>query len=254
MLRTFAIVAGLVAGVAAAPVLGAVSNQQKCENAKITARGKWRACRATERGKVVLGKVADYAKCDTKLAKAMGKAEAAVGPCRYVDNGDGTVSDIETGLMWEKKSNVDLVAHPEDPNDGDNTYSFGGAEGEFIPRMNGTWRVSGNPLPGPETPPYAGYADWRLPAWFELQPLVDTTVLVPFVGTPCGEAPIYGACIDPIFGPTRACASQFDCPYWTSSANFSDTPGSWAVNFLNGSVLLGAAASWPVRAVRAGDF
>src|SRR5262245_40951697 len=28
----------------------------------------------------------------------------AGGPLRYRDNGDGTITDLNTGLMWEKKS------------------------------------------------------------------------------------------------------------------------------------------------------
>jgi hypothetical protein len=31
----------------------------------------------------------------------------AAAPKRFIDNGDGTIIDKKTGLMWEKKTNCD---------------------------------------------------------------------------------------------------------------------------------------------------
>src|SRR5215475_7571875 len=43
---------------------------------------------------------------------------------RFVDNGDGTVTDQATGLVWEKKDNLDGNANFADPHDADNTYTW----------------------------------------------------------------------------------------------------------------------------------
>jgi hypothetical protein len=45
---------------------------------------------------------------------------------RFVDNGDGTVTDNQTGLQWEKKTTaVGSVANLADPHDVDNAYTWG---------------------------------------------------------------------------------------------------------------------------------
>src|SRR5262245_27270599 len=45
---------------------------------------------------------------------------------RFVDNGDGTVTDQTTGLVWENKENQDGIADFADPHDADNTYTWSG--------------------------------------------------------------------------------------------------------------------------------
>ena len=72
----------------------------------------------------------------------------------YTDNGDGTITDNVTGLMWEKLSD----------------------DGSIHDRDNGgTWydafnvKVAGLNAGGG----FAGYADWRLPNVSELQSLLD---------------------------------------------------------------------------------
>lgn len=45
-------------------------------------------------------------------------------PRRFVDNSDGTITDRETGLMWEKK--VALNGVPGGPHDADNEYRWSG--------------------------------------------------------------------------------------------------------------------------------
>ena len=52
----------------------------------------------------------DLGKCQTqfeeKRAKIDAQAAKAAIACRYGDNGDQTVTDYDTGLMWEKKDGV----------------------------------------------------------------------------------------------------------------------------------------------------
>lgn len=60
----------------------------------------------------------------------------------YQDNGDGTISDLNTGLMWQKKLYVDK-------------YTYEDA------------------LAGADTCSLAGYNDWRLPSIKELYSIID---------------------------------------------------------------------------------
>lgn len=96
---------------------------------------------------------------------------------QYVDNGDGTITDLVTGLMWTKSIdwNNDGVINYDDK------LSY--AEGlNFVEEKN-----SEN---------YLGYNDWRLPSIKELYSLIiftgidpsgyegnDTSILVPFIDT-----------------------------------------------------------------------
>lgn len=88
---------------------------------------------------------------------------------RFVDNGDGTVSDTCTGLMWQKDS-MDVNA------DGQSTVD------DYTPWCNA--------LAYCEDLSFAGHDDWRLPNVRELQSIVDY-----------GRA---GPSIDPMFGSSAA--------------------------------------------------
>lgn len=150
---------------------------------------------------------------------------ATVQPGRFVDNGDGTITDRESGLMWEKKTGTpsvvtDCWTRPcSDPHDVNNAYSWSVApfawEGDpdrfgtaavgtvftdFLPRLNGTLCDTG------ACAGLAGYRDWRLPTLSELQTIVDMSA------PGCGSS----ACIDPAFGPTGKVdgyRSSTDNPY-----------------------------------------
>lgn len=89
---------------------------------------------------------------------------------RYVDNADGTVTDLNTGLMWTKS-----------------------------PDLNGDGVIDANDkltyeeaLAMAENLTFAGYDDWRIPSIKELYSLIDfsgrdpspnSTKLVPFIDT-----------------------------------------------------------------------
>ena len=126
--------------IAAAVVLAAsaqaASRAAKCEAVKLKAAGSYSLCRlrATAKG-VKIGPGAeisgDFLKCDTVFAKKWAAAEkrggtscpsvadavpmqslltnmttsagARLGGLRFLDNGDGTVTDTQTGLMWERR-------------------------------------------------------------------------------------------------------------------------------------------------------
>src|SRR5262245_44714164 len=78
-----------------------------CEAAKIDAAGDRSLCLAKEQEKARLGKPSNPAKCETEFDQAIAMIDANAAKfavtCRYVDNGDGTIGDLNTLLQWEKK-------------------------------------------------------------------------------------------------------------------------------------------------------
>lgn len=157
---------------------------------------------------------------------------------RFVDNGDGTVCDHQTGLMWEMKNASDDTpdfTNPHDvdnrytwtiTSDGDNTNPDGTAFTDFLARLNG--EIAGS-APSEQL---GGHSDWRLPTSAELQTIVD-----------CNFSP----CINPVFGPTTADL------YWSSTSFTIPPANAWGVNFNNGVVGGGNKdGDFHVRAVRGG--
>jgi hypothetical protein len=66
-------------------------------------------------------------------------------PNEYVDNGDGTVMDRATGLMWQKSGSKDRMLYENAP--------------KYIEELNSM--------------KFAGYSDWRLPTVDELISLLE---------------------------------------------------------------------------------
>jgi hypothetical protein len=155
-------------------------------------------------------------------------------PTRFVDNGDGTVCDHQTGLMWEMKDAADGSPNLNNPRDVNNSYTWsstgtapdGTAFTDFLARLNGT--LAGT-SPSEQL---GGYRDWRLPASAELQTILDCSF-----GSPC---------IDPVFGPTVGF-------YWSSTSAAGDPSNAWAVGFNSGNVGgVNKRLDGRVRAVRGG--
>ena len=85
---------------------------------------------------------------------------------KFIDNGDGTVTDLSTGLMWAK-----------------DMHSAGCNHGKML-----TWQGA---MQYAKSLSFAGYSDWRLPSIKELVSIADYSKLSPaihgiFKGTPCG--------------------------------------------------------------------
>ncbi len=143
---------------------------------------------------------------------------------RYVDNGDGTVSDKTTCLMWEQKTDDGTV------HDKDNGYSWstgspynpdGAAFFEFLAELNGP-------------SPFTGRDDWRLPTITELESIVDLSEGPPRID-------------ESVFGPTAS------SDYWSATTYATFPDSAWIVNFDFGYVGGdGKTVGQHVRAVRGG--
>jgi len=146
------------------------------------------------------------------------RGNADYGQNAYVDNGDGTVTDQATGLMW---STVDS---------GDPALA-GDLDGAM------SWQEA---LQFAERSTYAGYDDWRLPNAKELQSIVD------YSRSPDATS---SAAIDPVFETTSVtnAAGDPDWPeFWTST---SFEPGRDAV-----VVYFGRAMGYFSAGGQAADF
>jgi hypothetical protein len=152
----------------------------------------------------------------------------------FVDNGDGTVTDNQTGLMWEKKS----PSGTGDVHDVNNLYDWSisgtAADGtlftNFLARLNRDVSSNGNATC------FANFCDWRIPTVVELQGIL----LAP---SPCDTSP----CIDPAFGPTNSQS------YWSNSSPLSPL-SIWSVSFSDGTKYSDGVRTNPhyARAVRGG--
>ena len=167
---------------------------------------------------------------------------------RFTDNGDGTITDAQTGLMWEKKGDLDAVpvvctssAVCPNPHDADNEYTYS----------------SGSPLGPPGTAytvllaqlnaggGFAGHTDWRLPTREELMSIADYADASAPVVPAQFDASCTASCVSPVCSCTAAGL------YWTNDLVASISGNAWLLNFGDGSVLTDTRdTTYNVRAVR----
>jgi len=128
----------------------------------------------------------------------------------YIDNGDGTITDTSTGLMWMKKDAGNAM----------------------------TWEEA---LSYCEDSTYAGYTDWHLPDVKELQSIVDYTGVYPAINSTYFDLGTYAENPDNYFWTsTSAYMNPRDPVYayaWYVAFGYSvggdgkDTHGAGAVRF-----------------------
>ena len=159
---------------------------------------------------------------------------------RYVDNGDLTVTDNATGLMWEKKvdPSVPIICSPGDTScppdphhDVNNQYTWtavagstepsGTLYGDFLANLNGQGDVTSFTNSGAAC--FAGHCDWRIPAAGELRSILSAPYPT------CTSQP----CIDPILGPSGSF-------YWSSSSIADSPSNALTFSLFNGLLLLDA--------------
>ncbi len=161
-------------------------------------------------------------------------------PLDYRDEGNGTIVDLNTGLVWEKKVSLDGVANSTLEQDGDNQVTWLDAL-QHVSVLNAN--------------NFAGHNDWRLPNVRELRSIVDYERLNPAVSDPFHLADsCTAACGDPL---DVGCSCTAAGDYWSStsvsSTSTNSTPSAWYVSFANGSwAQEDKATQLYVRAVRTG--
>lgn len=108
----------------------------------------------------------------------------------YNDNGDGTITDSATSLMWTQADNGSAMS----------------------------WQDA---LAWAEDLTFAGYSDWRLPNAKELQSIVDYSRSPDTTNS---------AAIDPLFEVTKLSSGNLDYPYyWSSTTHVEGQTGDYAV-------------------------
>ncbi len=163
-------------------------------------------------------------------------------PLAYTDNGDGTITDNNTGLMWEKK---------DDSGASGSIHSRGRAW-SWSSGSAAAWHLGGSTrffLDALNVQRFAGYDDWRLPNVRELYSIVHFGKNNPAVDRVFHQPGCTG-CTDVTLTTCSCSASSF---YW-SSTTIATFPGSaWVVFFSNGNVSgANKTLSRQVRAVRGG--
>lgn len=167
----------------------------------------------------------------------------AGAPLTFVDNGDGTITDINTGLMWEKKSDDGSV------HDWDDLYAWGQATPPYL--MNGpmvtTFLHTLNDVGGGGANCFAGHCDWRMPNRKELESIVDLESHSPAVAAAFNDACVPGCDVT-----SCSCIKQSSF-YWTSTTYAQAPIAAWVVNFVVGNVFADVkSGDYYVRAVRGG--
>ncbi|HEY8517949.1 MAG TPA: DUF1566 domain-containing protein [Candidatus Binatia bacterium] len=158
----------------------------------------------------------------------------------FVDNGDGTITDTRTGLMWEKKSDDGSI------HDRDNRYTWCAGPSGLCTELDGTvvteFLATLNSGSG-----FAGYTDWRLPNRRELETLVNLEVYNRATFPEFESGCVPGCAV-------LTCSCTFPGFYWTSSTSAEAPVTAWIVDFGEGFMIpMGKGASTYVRAVRGGS-
>lgn len=137
------------------------------------------------------------------------RGNPAYGKNDFVDNGDGTVTDRATGLMWMQTDSAALKAGPR-------------RDGRLDWREALQWAADLD---------YAGHRDWRLPNAKELHSIVDYT------RSPDATR---SAALDPVFRATPI-TNEGGRPdfgeYWTSTTHVRATSAEFAVYIAFGRAL-----------------
>ena len=113
-------------------------------------------------------------------------------PPRFVDNGDGTITDKASGLMWVKEPGA-----------------IGGLFGTPGSPSQMAWELA---IIQCNNLNYAGHIDWRLPNIKELFSIIDFGATNPT--------------IDENFFPSTQVLK-----YWTSTSEHAFTDAKWTINF-----------------------
>ena len=177
----------------------AVTDGEKCEASKLKAAGKYSFCRMKSDAKSAkTGDLPDYTKCDAKLVGKFTSIDTLYGSecptasdaadvqsqatqcaeglalklsgVRFIDNGDGTVTDTQSGFIWEQKVAGTGCTHCE---------------------VDRTWAGTQDWISELNRDGFAGKHEWAMPTPEDLQDILDCET----VGS------VTTCTLDPIFGP-----------------------------------------------------
>jgi len=153
----------------------------------------------------------------------------AGGALAYADNGDGTITDLNTHLMWEKKDQSGSIQ------DESTLYTWADALSTFIGGLNAG---AG----------FARHTDWRLPNEKELPSIINFQNLAP-----AASADFNANCAPGCTVMTCSCTQSG--LYWSSTTHQVNTFTAWFVDFFDGSPGLSIKSRncGYVRAVRGGS-
>ena len=144
----------------------------------------------------------------------------------YVDNGDGTITDENTGLMWAKKSDDGSI------HDQDFVYAWGNSFLLYVAALNGA--------------NFAGHNDWRMPNVKELQSIVDYGENIPAASTAFNSGCTPGCNV-------VSCSCTYNGAYWTATTYVAGAY-AWFVNHKYGYVDADPkTTAYSARAVRGGS-
>ena len=159
---------------------------------------------------------------------------------RFTDNGDGTVTDNRSGLIWLKKANCIQTDYPTFDNDstaGDGRVTWQHAL-DFVNGINaGTYNCGDTSNNGLQQ------TDWRLANMVELPSLFHLSYFNPMLSNVAGAAKWSEG--DPFTGVATA---NF---YWTSTTTPAIDTMAFTVDFWVGDITAKGKTSayfvWPVR-------
>jgi hypothetical protein len=126
----------------------------------------------------------------------------APAPVAYTDNGDGTVTDARTGLMWDQCTWGLSGTTPG------SQCTVGSASSQFWQQTLGI-SVTANAMNGGTG--YKGHHDWRVPNKNELMSIADPTQ------TPAIDSTVF--------------PNTIEAWYWTSTTYFPSQNSAWIIDF-----------------------
>ncbi len=162
----------------------------------------------------------------------------AGGALSYRNNGDGTITDLNTGLMWEQKIRDAVTAQGN--HDVTRTFLWDSPASSIWDWLEQVNTENGIGL--------AGFTDWRIPNVKELQSIVDFGTFNPAVDPAFNNGPGIGTC------HVAECSLTNPTFYYSSTTDASSSLRAWAVDFAGGfaGTATKTATPLPVRAVRGG--
>ncbi len=144
----------------------------------------------------------------------------------FSDNGDGTITDNATGLVWEKLSDDDSI------HDWNNVYAWTDAFAAKIATLNST--------------SFAGHSDWRVPNLVELESLRNVAA-----SDPAAYSTFTTGCVAACTVLTCSCSGS--SYYWSSTTVALYPSLAWYVYGFDGYAGgINRQDSLHVRAVRGG--